>query len=164
MEKINITGLDKADVLAVLYNAAKPLGLGFLAYNSKPMTKEEAQKVLERSSNFGYLNGRVMKIDISEDEIDIWLYDRDNGLGSAERAILALRSTSQTNPKAVEEEHKTKTLKSVIDAERIPKETHDIGTVSILGIEGKAVMVGLDETAEPLYKKLDEVKKELGGL
>lgn len=43
---ISIAGLDKAAVLAALYNAARPQGLGFLQYDPTPMTKDEAQKIL----------------------------------------------------------------------------------------------------------------------
>ena len=43
---MNIQGLDKAAVLAALYNRARPQGMGFLHYDPKPMTVEEAQKII----------------------------------------------------------------------------------------------------------------------
>ena len=46
---ISIVGLDKAEVLAALYNAAVPLGLGFLHYDKRPMTAQEAKGSLGRS-------------------------------------------------------------------------------------------------------------------
>ncbi len=88
---INIKGLNKADVLAALYNASHPQGLGALYYEPKDMTREEAQILIAKGLRFEYLKGRVMKTDLTNDEFDPWLYDRDNGPGTAERAISALR-------------------------------------------------------------------------
>ena len=60
--KIDLTGLDKAEVLAALYNASRPLGMGFIHYDPAPMGKEEAAEYLEGGTYFDYLKGRVMKI------------------------------------------------------------------------------------------------------
>jgi hypothetical protein len=90
---INIEGLKKAEVLKILYNNFRPLGMGFFHAENKDMTTEEASKILESQTDFDYLKGRVMKIDLSSDkEFEEWLYDRDNGKGSAERCINSLRS------------------------------------------------------------------------
>ena len=89
---IPLVGLDKAAVLAVLYDAARPQGMGFLQYDPAPMTVEEAAKLLENRTRFDYLQGRVMKVDLSSDELDPWGYDRDNGTGAAARAIETLRA------------------------------------------------------------------------
>ena len=53
------------------------------------MTVEEAEMHFNDADDgyFDYLNGRVMKIDLSEDMLDPWLYDRDNGEGAAARAL-----------------------------------------------------------------------------
>ena len=88
---INIKGLNKAKVLAALYNASKPLGLGILQYDPKDMSEKEAAELLKEQSYFDYLKGRVMKVDLSSDnEFDEWLYDRDNGIGAAKEAINAI--------------------------------------------------------------------------
>ncbi len=84
---ISIAKKDKAEVLAALYNASKPLGLGFRQFDPKPMSVEEARKLLERTTYFDYIKGRVMKVDLSGDELETWLYDRDNGDGAAARAL-----------------------------------------------------------------------------
>jgi len=87
---IDLKGRDKADVLAKLYNASRPLGMGFLHFDPKPMTTKEARTILDGGQTyFDYLKGRVMKVDLSKDTLDPWLYDRDNGQGAAERAICA---------------------------------------------------------------------------
>jgi hypothetical protein len=84
---MNIKGINKAKVLAALYNNSKPQGMGFLHYDSKPMTEEEAEALLKQTTYFDYLKGRVMKIDLSGDELQTRLYNRDNGEGAAERVI-----------------------------------------------------------------------------
>lgn len=90
--KISIAGLDKAAVLAVLYNAAKPLGLGWMQYDPTPMPVEYARKLLKSGQTyFDYLQGRVMKVDLSGDEFDSTLYDLDNGKNAAERALKPLQ-------------------------------------------------------------------------
>jgi len=87
---IDLRKYDKAEVLAILYMYAKPQGLGIFHYESKPMTKEEAQELLNETTYFDYLKGRVMKVNLSGNELDPRLYDRDNGERAAERAISTL--------------------------------------------------------------------------
>lgn len=87
---IDITGLDKAEVLAALYNASRPLGMGRMAYTPNPMTRKEAEALLKEGSYFDYINGRVMKIDLKSNLLEVDLYDRDNGAGAAEAALMEL--------------------------------------------------------------------------
>jgi len=90
---IDITGLDKAEVLAALFNGSKQQGMGFLDERcAADMTVEHAREILKESCDFDYLYGRVMKIAIAGNEIDTWLYDRDNGKGHAEIIINDLRN------------------------------------------------------------------------
>jgi hypothetical protein len=91
---ISIVEMDKAEVLAALYNRAKPQGMGFLHYEPKDMSTDEAAEILAGQQRFDYLKGRVMKVDLSGDKFDPRLYDRDNGDGAAERVVVALRSGS----------------------------------------------------------------------
>lgn len=89
---MNIAGLSKPAVLAALFNASRQQGMGFLdKRGAQPMTEAEAAQVIkEEGMYFDYLRGRVMKIGINGGEIETRLYDRDNGHGAAERAILAM--------------------------------------------------------------------------
>ena len=90
---MNIQGLNKAEVLATLYNASKVQGMGFLQDDGKVMTTKDAEIILkERGGNtyFDYLKGKVMKIDVGQDELDTRLYNRDNGKDAAERALSKL--------------------------------------------------------------------------
>lgn len=95
---INIGDLDKAEVLASLYNHSRQQGMGFLnALGKKNLTVEDARKILESHAKdgggayFDYLQGRVMKVDLGGDSFDPRLYDRDNGQGAARAAIEELR-------------------------------------------------------------------------
>jgi hypothetical protein len=94
---INIKGIDKATLLAALFNNSRPLGMGFFAAKSNvQMTTEEAQKYIDAGQKyFDYLEGRVMKIDISGDEMEPRLYDRDNGVGAAARVVDTIRAAQQ---------------------------------------------------------------------
>jgi len=96
-EKISIAGLDKADVLAALYNTARPQGMGFLHYTPDPMTKEEAAELLKSGTYFDYVKGRVLKVNLAGDEFDPWGYNRDNGETAAELVIAVLRKDKNVN-------------------------------------------------------------------
>lgn len=92
MPKISIEGIDKAELLAALYNHSRPLGMGILNYDPKDMTKEEAKEILDTSrTDFDYLKGRVMKVNIKGDELRTDLYNRDNGQGAAEAIVIGLQ-------------------------------------------------------------------------
>ena len=92
---IDISKLDKVELLVALYNKARPLGLGILQFNPKEMTMAEARKLLKNQTRFDYIYGRVMKIDISGNTLDPWLYDRDNGYGAAEEVVEGLEKKLQ---------------------------------------------------------------------
>jgi hypothetical protein len=89
MTDIDISGLDKVDVLRKLYDAAKPLGLDILHFDPAPMTEEEARSLLDQYNYFDYVHGRVMRVEIEGDSLDPRLYDRDNGPGAAAAALAA---------------------------------------------------------------------------
>ncbi|MGB4762636.1 MAG: hypothetical protein WBP12_04775 [Candidatus Saccharimonas sp.] len=116
---VNIEGLNKADVLAALYNASRPMGMGLLQAAGGPvdMDRAYAQQLLELGSDasgdypsgtafmrgnqlyFDYLYGRPLKLDLSSDtEFNPWGFDRDNGgAGAAQRVIDHLRETGDVN-------------------------------------------------------------------
>jgi hypothetical protein len=90
---VDISGLDRADVLAALYNASRPQGLGFLYGDPKPMEADEARVLLAKDDYFDYLKGRVMKVSLSSDkEFNERLYDRDCGTGAAAAVVTELRA------------------------------------------------------------------------
>ena len=93
MSAIDISKLDKAEVLAALFNASKQQGMGFLDKSgASAMSIEDAREFTSNggSQYYDYLRGRVMKIDLSKDQLQTGLYDRDNGEGAATRALAPL--------------------------------------------------------------------------
>jgi hypothetical protein len=87
---VDIKGLDKARVLKALYEHSKGQGMSFLdpEYGSQ-ITTEECREILKGQVFFDYFRGRVMKVNLASDtEFDGRLYDRDNGQGAAELAVL----------------------------------------------------------------------------
>ena len=82
---VNIKGLDKARVLKALYEHSHVQGLGaFQAVHMGVPTLEYFAGLLEQGTYFDYLGGRVLKVELSGDEFDERLYDRDCGEGAAE--------------------------------------------------------------------------------
>lgn len=114
MDGIDLTGLNQAEVLAALYNAARPVGMGMLHYDPKLMTTEEAQQIIDEGGDIGrrrragievvgsngvewsvdYVRGRPLKLHVRGNVLHgAWLYDRDQGgAGTCERIIAELRS------------------------------------------------------------------------
>ena len=72
---VDISNKDKAEVLATLYNNSHPHGMGFLQYNSESMTIEQARELLNQTTYFDYLYGRVMKIDLGSNIVNTWGYN-----------------------------------------------------------------------------------------
>lgn len=94
---VDISGLDKVLVLQILYNNARQIGNGFLVEEGKKkLTLLEAIKIFDDSSKhnnryFDYVNGRLIKVDLSKDEFDPFLYDRQYGEGKAQKLINLLK-------------------------------------------------------------------------
>lgn len=87
---MDISKMDKAEVLATLFNNSRPLGMGMLHYKNRNMNVDEAREILKTQTDFDYLEGRVMKIDLSGNELRTGLYNRDNGENAAEKALAVL--------------------------------------------------------------------------
>ena len=100
---ISIKGLNKAEVLKALYDGSHIQGMGFMqAVPDGYVTVEHCQQLLDDAGYpyFDYLYGRVLKVDLSKDEFEERLYDRDNGRGAAQRIINRLRGENDTRPRA----------------------------------------------------------------
>lgn len=98
---VNIKGLDKARVLKALYDNSHLQGMGFMRA-SGPITVEHCAGLLEKQTYFDYLYGRVLKVDLSGDEFDERLYDRDCGEGAAQRAVDSIRAEREDGGDAAE--------------------------------------------------------------
>ena len=94
---VDIKGLDKARVLKALYDHSHVQGSGFLqAVPDGVVTVEYCAGLLAKHSYFDYLHGRVLKVDLSGDEFDERLYDRDCGEGAAQRAVDSVRAEKES--------------------------------------------------------------------
>ena len=150
----DISGLDKAQVLAALYNAARPQGMGFMQYDPTPMSVDEARGLLQRTANFDYLKGRVMKLNFNGDElVTIW-YDRDNGEGSAEMVINSLRATSDVNNKLIQRIHEVGTQGAI---QFVRQHMSDKGHASENGGQ-LSITLGYDDVARFLSPKVQEAQ------
>lgn len=99
---IDIRGLNKAEVLKALYDHSHVQGMGFLqAVPAGFVTVRRCQSLLKEQTYFDYLYGRVLKVDLSGDEFDERLYDRDCGEGAAKRAVDSLRILYALFPEGV---------------------------------------------------------------
>lgn len=102
--KIDITGLSKAAVLVALFNGVKKTASAAPLLTNAELTLSKAEEVLGGRS-FGtpytgqphkvdYVEGRAIKVDLTDDTIDPTQYDAANGEGAAARAIQALRDAT----------------------------------------------------------------------
>jgi hypothetical protein len=89
--------MDKVEILRKLYDNAKPQGMGFFHFTPERMTTEEANILFNSCEDkyFDYVKGRVMKIDLNGDILDTYLYNRDNGDGSAEYILKDMNGFSE---------------------------------------------------------------------
>lgn len=154
MSEIDISGLNKAEVLAALYNASHPQGMGFVQYDPNPMTLDEAQEILTHQTYFDYLKGRVMKISLEGDILSTGGYDYDNGPGAAQAAIDAIKSGDGVS---IEKLHKTGTRKAIHDARR------SIGEPIVVHQDGQmaTLRLGLSDMSDVVAPKVDEAEESL---
>lgn len=92
---IDISDKDRADVLAALYNASTPVGIGFAQYNPMPWTREIAEYYFEHFAEpkqdgtvyFKHIMGRPVTCTFDGDLIYVKAYNYENEQGLAQRAI-----------------------------------------------------------------------------
>lgn len=109
MEEINVSDIGSAELLAGLYNAVAPSGMGFLQAKPEDMTIDEASALLNGDEQendypinrnrregepayFDYLYGRCLKVEINGKTLRTGLYDRDYGIGAAQRVVDSIRN------------------------------------------------------------------------
>ena len=101
-ELVDITGLSKAAVLAAMFNASRPQGMGFISSLSGPdsLDIEAAEKEIAKTLDcvyldFDYVFGRPLKLNLTEDSFDPRGFDSDNGgPGAAQKIIDRLRAST----------------------------------------------------------------------
>lgn len=162
---ISIKGLDKAEVLAALYNAASPQRLGFLQFDPKPMTREEAREIIDsqtycykdykgehRFLAFDYLKGRLMKVNLEYDTLNPIGYDRGNGKGVAKRVIEELRSNRGVNSVYIKKKH----LEGTLEAAEVTRDEMTGKTAIEKSGDTVTVTLGLDGLKDTLRPKVDK--------
>lgn len=96
---IDISGIDKAELLCALHAGSRPLGMGWL-HEKGELTIEEARQMIADAGNylyFDYVTGRVMKVDLSGDTMSGRMYDRDNGQGTCALIVQLVRNKMSSN-------------------------------------------------------------------
>lgn len=77
--KCDITGLDKVKVLKALFNATSP---GAVWPSSNNLSDEKImQALIDNDYNIDYLGGKPLKVNLSGNCFDTFLYNRENGVG-----------------------------------------------------------------------------------
>ena len=108
MGMVNIKGLDKAEVLYALWRHSHPQGLSFLGLTPEGFTLQKARELIKERLKknaglyFDYVEGHVIKCNLSGDSFDEFLYDRDCGPGAAEEAINELRTCMAIKENVIE--------------------------------------------------------------
>jgi hypothetical protein len=160
---IDTKGLNRAAVLAALFNASRPLGMGFMQYDKTPMTPERAQEIIDTLSangatriHFDYLQGRVMKLDLSNpDGFEPHGYNRDVGPGAAEKVIEELRRTFSVNTAAIQETHKSGLAEAADEARKGMLKDHSWDNSAGM----PTLNMGLKDVAHVLDEKVNEAVK-----
>lgn len=100
---IDISGLDRVEVLRCLYNGTRAVGMGFLHDLGRDMTYAEAAVIwdgfggVDKDVQFDYIRGRPIKVGIQGSSIvreD--LYDRDTRPGACADIIMEIRTRPST--------------------------------------------------------------------
>ncbi len=95
---IDISGLDKGEVLVALFRAAKLIPVFTVLFSpSDQLSLEQAKLELARARNsfFSTLHGRSMQVDLSGKAFSPLCFDVENGKGAAARAIADLRAAKK---------------------------------------------------------------------
>ena len=91
---ISIKGLDKVELLKNLWQGQIPAGYFALSSVRGPAFNEETAKE-EVKKHIDYFCGRAIKTNLSGDEIDPYLYDRDAGKGKFAQIVDGMRKREQ---------------------------------------------------------------------
>ena len=109
MSEIDVSDIKPEQLLAALYNAVSPSGMGFLQAVPGDMTEEQASMLLSgedqetdypvdrnrsncKPAYFDYLHGRCLKVEIDGKTLRAGLYDKDYGSGAAQRVVDSIRT------------------------------------------------------------------------
>ena len=100
--KVDISEVDKLKLLRALWDNSKPAI--FFKYNNvtPPDYDEELAKEVVKKDYIDYFQGRLIKCDLSKNEVDPSSYDKDYGKGTFEKIVKSLAKKSIEENKSVE--------------------------------------------------------------
>jgi hypothetical protein len=88
---LDISGLNKVELLKRLWE--KQIVAGFFKFSGLPspaFDKKEAESAVKKGY-IDYFCGRAIKTDLSKNEVDTWLYNRDAGNNVFEEIVEVMR-------------------------------------------------------------------------
>ena len=87
---VNIKGIDKVQLLEELWTAQKVASwFSFHPVQVPLFDRVKAQEAVKEEID--YFQGRAIKLNLSNDSIDPWVYDRDAGQGTFKKIVDQLR-------------------------------------------------------------------------
>ncbi len=94
---IDTTGIPRPVLIKAFYDAARPLGMGFLNASPGGMDLKEAEDIAASPDKRGriyldYYKGRCIKTDFGDGWVEARLFDRDYGPGAAQRIVDDVRA------------------------------------------------------------------------
>lgn len=91
MATVDISGLNKVDILREMWESTKPASFFSLGYGVPIPKWDESEARLAVSGYIDYFQGRCIKTDLSKDIVDTFGYDRDHEPGALQRIVDRLR-------------------------------------------------------------------------
>ena len=93
---VNIAGINKVDLLYALWTNMSPsiptIYASLLNNNTRDILFNRELAKLAVLDYIDYFQGRCIKLDLSKDDVDTFLYDRDAGYGAFQRIVSELIS------------------------------------------------------------------------
>ena len=101
---VDISGIDKGNLLYMLWKSSNgPVNMGWLDPQARTgPSLSDCESAAQRSVD--YFCGVPMKINLSGNTANGWLYNRENGAGKFEAVVKALRETTPLPACASEKE------------------------------------------------------------
>lgn len=90
MAEIDISGVDKVELLKAMWTAQKPAAFFSLYRVKAPGFDDEAAEDATKKY-IDYFSGRAIKSDLSGDTVNPFGYDRDAGQGTLAKIISSLK-------------------------------------------------------------------------
>ena len=90
-----------------MWREQKNTGSTFFGLQSLWFDEDLAKTVIDRNRYIDYFCGKIIKTDLSRDEVDPWLYDRETYQGRLREIINAMRSEKASNEMKAEEAKKS---------------------------------------------------------